>query len=340
MVPFAADANRYGGEHGLTGIDGAPAEKELAGSGPSATGSDVAGDASAGGGRGLLVGILITLAGCACWGFNGTLVKFLLDNYPIDPVWLVCVRELGSCWLFLLTAWVTCRDRVVGILREPRQMGLLAVASVACILSSNVCYVESISWTNSATTTVLQSTNLVLVMVYVCLRTRRRPRRREVAGAILALAGTYLLATGGNPDALRIPPQGLAWGMGCAVCAVFLSVAPVGLLNRWGSMVFNGYAMLISGVLLALFVRPWEHVPVMPAAGWVLVAVTIVVGTYGSYALFLEGVRRVGPMRSAMLGTAEPLVAMVSSVVWLGTSFSPADLVGFAMIIAMVFLTA
>lgn len=105
-------------------------------------------------------------------------------------------------------------------------------------------------------------------------------------------------------------------------------------------MVFNGYAMLISGALLALFVRPWEHVPVMPAAGWVLVAVTIVVGTYGSYALFLEGVRRVGSMRSAMLGTAEPLVAMISSVVWLGTSFSPADLAGFAMIIAMVFLTA
>ena len=41
-----------------------------------------------------------------------------------------------------------------------------------------------------------------------------------------------------------------------------------------------------------------------------------------------------------MLGTAEPLVAMISSVVWLGTSFSPADLAGFAMIIAMVFLTA
>ena len=62
MVPFAADANRYGGEHGLTGIDGAPAEKDLAGSGASATGRGVAGDAAAGGGRGLLVGILITLA--------------------------------------------------------------------------------------------------------------------------------------------------------------------------------------------------------------------------------------------------------------------------------------
>ena len=62
MVPFAADANRYGGEHGLTGIDGAPAEKDLAGSGAFATGHGAAEGASTGGERGLLVGILITLA--------------------------------------------------------------------------------------------------------------------------------------------------------------------------------------------------------------------------------------------------------------------------------------
>ena len=41
-----------------------------------------------------------------------------------------------------------------------------------------------------------------------------------------------------------------------------------------------------------------------------------------------------------MLGTAEPVVAALTSALLLHTSFSPTDLAGFALIIAMVFVTA
>ena len=301
-------------------------------------GRDIEGAAR--GRRPVIVGALVTLAGCACWGFNGTLIKYLLETYPIDATWLVCVRELSACWLFLLTALLTARERVTGILREPRDMAFLVLSSLLCILSSNLAYAQCVSWTNSATATVLQATNLVLVMAYVCVVTRRPPRRREVAGALLALGGTFLLATGGDPGSLLIPREGLMWGAGCALSGALLSIMPTRLLGRWGSMVFNGYAMLISGLILAVVIRPWEHVPTLEPVAWALIGVTVVVGTYGSYALFLEGVRRVGSMRSALLGTAEPLTAMLTSVVMLGMSFSPTDLVGFAMIIVMVFLTA
>ena len=41
-----------------------------------------------------------------------------------------------------------------------------------------------------------------------------------------------------------------------------------------------------------------------------------------------------------LLGTMEPAMATVPSVVWLGTVFDPATLVGFVLVIAMVYLTA
>ena len=41
-----------------------------------------------------------------------------------------------------------------------------------------------------------------------------------------------------------------------------------------------------------------------------------------------------------MLGTSEPISATVFSVLWLGTAFAPTDIVGFAMIVVMVYLTA
>ncbi|MEE0611966.1 MAG: hypothetical protein UCO70_00715 [Collinsella stercoris] len=45
------------------------------------------------------------------------------------------------------------------------------------------------------------------------------------------------------------------------------------------------------------------------------------------------------PRRREIIGTVEPLSATVSSVIVLGTMFMPTDLIGFSLIIAMVFLT-
>jgi drug/metabolite transporter (DMT)-like permease len=285
-------------------------------------------------------GIACTLAGGVLWGLCGTCSKYLMSFYGIDPLWLVCVREVGASLIFLLVAFACDRERAVGILADRRTMlGLVAVAFGA-ILMSNVAYLETVSWTNSATATVLQSLSLVIILVYVCVTVRRRPRRREVVGMALALLGTFLIATGGNPAQLNIPAEGFAWGMACAVAAAFLAILPARLLGRWGSFVVNGYSMLVSGVVLSAVVRPWETVPTLDLVGGALLAFVVVFGTFGAFALYLQGVKDVGSMRASLLATVEPVTATVASVLWLGVVFSPTDLVGFAAIIAMVYLTA
>ncbi|WP_028263451.1 DMT family transporter [Atopobium fossor] len=288
----------------------------------------------------LLRGVLISLAGGACWGINGTFVKILLEVYNIPELWLVCIRELGASVLFLATAYVVNRSGLTGILKNKRDMLNLTWISVASILMSNISYVMTISYTNSATATVLQTLSVVMVLFYVCVHNRRQPRRRELIGIVLAIGGTYLLATGGNPSELAIPALGLAWGGMCALSAAALAILPNDLLNKWGSFVVNGYAMLISGLMLALYVQPWNYLPNIDAVGWILIIFAIVVGTYGAYALFLQGLREVGAVRASMLTTSEPLVAMISSVLLMGTAFSVTDLIAFAMIIVMVYLTA
>lgn len=293
--------------------------------------------------RKLVHGAICTLLGGACWGFSGTCAKFLMTTYAIDPIWLVCVRELGSFWLFLLAAAIQDRGaaehRVTAVFRDRTSVLEIVGFAFGGILLSQVAYLETIDWTNSATATVLQSMNLLLVLVYVCVRTHRGPRRREVLGMALALVGTYLLATGGKLGGLTMPAEGLAWGIACALAAALLAILPRRILARWGSFVVNGYGMLVSGLVLTAFARPWEHMPALDLAGWGWIAVIIVVGTFGAYALFLHGVSEVGSLKANLLGTIEPLSATFFSVVWLGTTFLPAELAGFAMIIAMVYLT-
>lgn len=290
--------------------------------------------------KGLRRGIALTLLGGTFWGINGTIAKVLMSSYGVEPLWLACVRELTACWLFLGAGALTSPERLRGVLHDRRSLLSILGIALGSILMSNVAYLETISWTNSATATILQSLNVAMVMGYVCVVNRRRPRRRELVGLVLALVGTYLVATGGNPGALSLPPQGLVWGLLCALAATILAIQPIRMMGRWGNFAVNGLAFLFAGLVLAVAYRPWEHMPTLDAAGCLLLAVSIVLGTFGAYALYLQGVKMVGSMRGAMLATSEPVMATVSSVLALGIVFTPVDLAGFAMIIAMVFLTA
>ena len=66
----------------------------------------------------------------------------------------------------------------------------------------------------------------------------------------------------------------------------------------------------------------------------------MIFGTVVAFSFFLKGVRDAGPVRAAMMGVTEPLSAAVFSAAWLGTSFSGAELVGFAAILGTMFLLA
>ena len=111
-------------------------------------------------------------------------------------------------------------------------------------------------------------------------------------------------------------------------------------MARWGNFTVNGLAFLFSGLALALWYRPWEHMPALDGVAIVVLALCVVVGTFGAYALYLQGVKDAGSMRASLLGTIEPVTATIASIVWLATPFSLAEIVGFVLIIAMVYLTA
>lgn len=287
-------------------------------------------------------GIVGIIVGAALWGVNGTVQSWLMRTYSLDPLWLACIRELTACWLFLAAAAATSKGRqqIAGVVRDRRGMLEIVVVAFGAILFSQISYLQAINWTSSATATIMQSLGMGLVLAWTCLRGRRAPSLKEAIGLTLAFVGTFLIATGGDPSQLSLPFMGLVWGLTCAASAAVLAVLPAQTMKRWGNFTVNGLAFLVSGITLLVVYRPWEHMPVLDGAAIAAIAFAVVVGTFGSYTLYLQGAQDAGPMRASLLGTAEPIAATISTVVFLGTSLSLTDFVGFAMILAMVYLTA
>ncbi len=290
-------------------------------------------------GRGFALGVVVTLLGGAFWGFSGTSASFLFDTYHIDTLWLMSVRQVLAGLLFMVVIAARYRSQFCAMWRDRVDRRRLLLFAGFGLWFNQFWYLTAVRLTNAGTATVMQCLELLIIMAITCVQARRRPRRREVFGVALALCGTYLIATGGNPTSLAISPAGLVAGAMCAISAALLAVLPAKILPKYGSPVVTGSGMLVAGIVSSIFVQPWRNVPTLDAPGLGAFAIFIFVGSFLAFMLYMQGVKEIGSMPAALLGTVEPVSATITSAIMLGTVFMPTDLAGFAMIIAMVFLT-
>ena len=204
-----------------------------------------------------LRGVACALAGGALWGFSGTAVSYLFRSSGIDPMWVMSVRMVLAGILFLLFSVARGDRRPFELLRDKSAVRDLLLFAGAGLFLNQFSYLMAIQATNSATATVLQSLQLLPVAAVACVIGRRAPKRREVIGMVLALAGTFLITTGGDPSQMALPPAGLAFGLLAALGGAGLAVFPGKILSTYGVSAVNGWAMLLVGLIAAPFVPDW-----------------------------------------------------------------------------------
>ena len=278
--------------------------------------------------------------GGVIWGFSGTSGQYLFSHWPISSLWLTCMRMMGGGLIFLVLALLKNRREVAELLRSPKDLALTALYGIGGLLLCQYSYMTGISHSNAATTTVLQTLTIVMVMVITCCHERKLPRWNEALSVVLALAGVFLLATGGKPGQMVLSPKGLFWGLMTAAAMTLYTLLGRPLAKRWSRDTVMAVAMTLGGIVINLGARSWQFDVSLPAKGWLLVAFIVVFGTVVTFALFLQGIRDAGAVRASILSVTEPVSAAILAFFWLGTAFTTADLLGFAAILATVFLLA
>ena len=283
-------------------------------------------------------GIIFTLAGGTLWGFSGTCGQYLFSFEEIDPAWLTVTRMLWAGVILLALSFARHRDAMTGILKDPKDRLRLIIFAVLGLTSCQYTYLVAISYSNAGTATVLQYLGPALVMIVSCFLSKRLPSRRELFAAALAISGTFLLATHGNPGSLAVSPEALFWGLSSAVALMLYTMLPASIISKWGSTVVTGYGMLIGGIFLFFSTGYWNchvtfHMPLFLG-----VAAIVLLGTALAFTLYLQGVSDIGSVKASMLACIEPVSATVISAVWLKTSFASADIAGLLLIIITVLL--
>ncbi|MDO4400712.1 MAG: DMT family transporter [Coriobacteriia bacterium] len=288
-----------------------------------------------------LRGLICAIGGCLAWGFSGTCAQFLLASCDMPSLVITTIRTLTAGPILLaLCALRGTPANVRGMFGTPRDAFDILFFGLTGIFLAQLTYLETIAYTNAGTATMLGCLSTIMLLVVVCIAHKRAPRAIEVAGIALAIAATWLIATGGDPSTLAISDIGLLMGFGCAATITIYTLQSKPLMAKWGSMQVVAMGMIIGGLMCAAVAIPQWSFPALDLGGWAALAVMVIVGTCMSYSLFFQAILDLPPVEVGMLSVVEPIAATFFSVVWLGTAFTAADYLGFTLMVAMVIIIA
>ncbi len=202
-------------------------------------------------------GILLALLAGILWGITGPLGQFLFDEKTITPEWLVTCRLIVSGTVILLGMFVKRRWEIFTIWKDKKDAVHMVIYSVVGMMAVQYSFFVAVEASNGGTATVLQYTNPVMIILYLALFQKVRPKSKEVVAVLLALAGIFLLSTNGNLHTLVITPKGLFMGLLCAVFTCFYSMLPRRLMEKYDEVMVCGWSMFIGGIVLAIWKNPW-----------------------------------------------------------------------------------
>ncbi|TCP29403.1 drug/metabolite transporter (DMT)-like permease [Scopulibacillus darangshiensis] len=287
-------------------------------------------------------GLFLVITGAIFWGIGGTVAQKLFQQYAINVNWLVTVRLLIAGFL-LLTVQFFGKDRsqILGVWKKRRTAVQLIIFGVFGMLAVQYTYMASIKYGNAAIATLLQYLAPAMIIIYLILRKQTVLTGRDLATVSLALAGCFFLLTNGSISGLSVPTSAIVWGVLSGVALAFYTLYAVPLLKQYDSLVIVGWAMIIGGFALSFIHPPWQvNLATLTLEAYLYLVFVIIFGTMIAFWFYIESLQSLLPKETSLLGSLEPLAAVLTTVFWLKEPFGHFQWGGTACIIGMILLLA
>ena len=282
--------------------------------------------------------LLVLLAG-TMWAASGTAAQHFYTQSVHIPIELTQVRLFLSSALFFLLAWWSggLRRGVRSLRRNPRLLVQLSIHGILGIMIVQFSYFMGIAEGDAAATTVIGYTSPAMMILYLAVRWRRLPSAAETGTVVVAVAGVFLLVTGGDVGRLSVPMACIVWSLISGATFTFAMIYPVHLLRLFDRFFLLAVCMLIGGVALLPMTQVIVDVgSFFTAETWLDLLVIIGLGTIVAFFSFNAGLRWLSPEETAITATIEPVASVLFAWLIFDTHFVALQIVGVVLVIAAI----
>jgi drug/metabolite transporter (DMT)-like permease len=259
----------------------------------------------------------------------------------IAPLTLAWARWTGAALLILPFVW---RHLVADWPEIRRHLAFIALLGCLGAGLFNTLQYVALNRMTAVTGAVINSAGPVIIAVACWLILGERLRRLQVLGIMLSLGGVLYVV--GRGDFSRLPPLGRSVGeiimlVGLTLWSVYTALLRFRPAIHWLSFAACTYAVasLVNAPLMlwetATGAAPHLSVNVILAVAYVAIFPSLI-----SYHFFNLAVESIGGARASAFFHITPIMTGLLAFAFLGEAFQLYHVIGFALILAGVWLTA
>jgi drug/metabolite transporter (DMT)-like permease len=280
------------------------------------------------------IGLLAALASSAGGGIAGGATRFII--HATDPVTLGVLR-FGIGFLILLPIAILMK------VRWPRGGDWVAVALLGILFffAFSVLFNLAYSYTTAARGALTLSTMPLMTMLVGAVFGTESLTLRKTAGVLISMCGVLvalMLGLSGAPAS--------AWrGESIMLAATFC----ISLYNVWSRPFIarsSPFAFLTAGMgaaaicllLWAILIGGFDALADFKLPQWLAISYLGVIGSAAVFMLWVFALSRIGPTKTAITITVNPLMASIVGALAIGERIGPNLMVGLAAVVFGIWL--
>ena len=283
-------------------------------------------------------GLLLALLTAAAFGTSGAFARSLIDA-GWTPAAAVTARVSIAAVVLLVPSIVALRGRW-SVLR--RNLPMITAFGLIAIAGCQVAYFNAVQHLSVAVALLLEYMGIVLVVGWLWVRHRQRPRRLTVGGTVVSILGLALVLDLVGDATVDL--VGVLWGLVAAIgLAVFFVMSAKSdpelppIVMAGGGMVIGAIALLALGAvgLLPLAATTADVVFAgQDVPWWVPILGLSLLAAVFAYVVGIMAARALGSKLASFVGLTEVLFAVLFAWLLLGQLPTMVQLLGGALIVA------
>lgn len=279
-----------------------------------------------------LRGYVILLFSTAVLSTTGIFIKFLLINFPLEPLVLAFWRVLFVA-LALGAGIALVRPLLFAV--KWRDIPILALFGLLGVGLHQFMWITSVQTNGAGVATVLVYIQPGIVAAISYRFLKESLDRTKIGALLLTLTGMVMVSRAYEVGNVNLNWLGILTGLGSG-----FTWASYALLARYMTRRYSAWTLLFYGFLFgALFLLPMQYFVHDLFSlggsidGWGLILLLAIVPTLGGFALYTIGLSHLPASLATIIGTLEPVLSVTLAYILFGEVMNPAQIFGAGLIL-------
>lgn len=278
-------------------------------------------------------GIFLAVISSALWGLGGNFSQYIFMHSNFNYITLVFSRMFVTGILFLLFGILRFGTKIpIDMINDKKRAIKLLIYSFFGMLGVQLPFYATIQYSSAPFATLMQFGAPVLVIAYLCIKTKKLPKISDIICTLFILLGVFFVVTNGNYHTLSIDIRAIIWGLITSFGYAFYIVYAKNFF-KWPTPFLMGYSMLVGSIIILPLCNIFSIITYFKDT-YILFCfiMVVIIGTFLPFYLLIESSRYISATLTCLLAVVEPIVSLIVAINFMGEIFGFYQLIGIIII--------